>query len=93
MCSIQRSSKHSRDGETKVQTGFIEVRTVDCALTLGQEGKEISELINLPIDVVKPVITSLARSHTSQKHFVNVGNELFSCTVRKGDSVRVSLVN
>ena len=53
---ISRSSKHSGDGETKLQTSVIEVGSIDGSLTVNEEGEEVSELVDLENDVVEPVV-------------------------------------
>jgi hypothetical protein len=53
---ISRSSKHSGDGETKLQTSVIKVGSIDGSLTVNEEGEEVSELVDLVNDVVEPVV-------------------------------------
>lgn len=93
MYSIQRSSKHSRDGETELQTGIIEVGIVDRALTVDEKGEKISEFVDLEYDMVAPVGTGLAQAHSPIKNVVNVTSELFGGTARIQLLVSISLVN
>ena len=79
---ISRSSKHSGDGKTKLQTSVIEVGSVDGSLTVNEEGEEVSELVDLENDVVEPVVASLARANTFHEHVINVIYELLSGTIR-----------